>query len=91
MTDSPQIICANCKVRIELRDDSDNQKIAFCPTCGANDMLENVLREATEHGIDKIANSAFSELNAALNHQFMEVAIKQGQERPRFIFDGDLH
>jgi hypothetical protein len=48
-------------------------------------------REATERGIDKIANSAFSELNAALNHQSMEVAIKQGQERPRFIFDGDLH
>ena len=42
MTNAHPVLCAKCRVSVEVRDE------VTCPNCGASDSIENVLRECFE-------------------------------------------
>ena len=52
------ILCSACNVPLEIRVDHDHE-FAVCPICGIFDTKENVIREAGESLVDKLARGMF--------------------------------
>ena len=86
---SKQIICARCKIAIEVRPDANAEPEAFCPACGISDKLENAQREASEFlfiNTQKRVNAPFERL-ARTSQNFKFTSRVVPERTYRFIVD----
>jgi hypothetical protein len=60
MGETKTILCGNCHVAVEQRVDPNGNTTVVCPNCRQNDTVENAVREAGEHLIDKTMRQAFA-------------------------------
>ncbi|WP_374545407.1 hypothetical protein [Rhodoblastus sp.] len=91
-TSNHKILCASCHVALEGPADPQPNDVFSCPTCGANDTFENVIREAGEYHADKLVRGMFNSFGGSSGSGFIKMTVTQPQQRSfRFITGDESH
>ena len=62
MTDETSSIrCGKCTVPIKVRVGRDGDAWGSCPLCGQEDRVDNIIRGAAEHSLDRMVSDTLSD------------------------------
>ncbi|MBB4362170.1 DNA-directed RNA polymerase subunit M/transcription elongation factor TFIIS [Bradyrhizobium sp. CIR18] len=88
-TTSQRILCGNCKSDLTGPAGHTSDSIFVCPTCGASDTYENVIKEAQAYFEEMVAEHLEKQMKniAQGNESITYTASSRPKRKFRFILD----
>lgn len=80
------ILCSECMVAVQQRDEDGEESMAVCPECGVSDTVENAVAEVGEAAAAQLAEATARGFEAIPRTKGLKVTVKRAPTKHfRFI------